>query len=69
MEQATETVRKNFPTYGNPNKKFEYGTEDDNSLPLEFIFKVNKNIISGVDSDKHKEELKNLALSMLTSDI
>ena len=58
MEQANETVRKNFPTYGNPNTKFEYGTEDDNALPLEFIFKVNKNIISGINSDKHKEALK-----------
>jgi hypothetical protein len=58
MEQATETVRKNFPTYGNPNEKTEYGTEEDNPLPLEFVFKVNKNIISGIDSAKHKEALK-----------
>ncbi len=58
MEQAAETVRKNFPTYGNPNEKSEYGTEEDNPLPLEFIFKVNKNIISGINSEEHKEALK-----------
>ncbi len=57
-QEATEIVRKNFPTYGNPNIRPNYGTEDDNLLPIEFVFKVNKNIISGTNSDKHKEALK-----------
>jgi len=60
-QEATDIVRKNFPTYGNPNIKCNYGTEEDSPLPLEFVFKVNKNIISNPNSDKLKEELKNFS--------
>ena len=57
-KQAKEIVRKNFPTYGNPFHRSTYGNEEDKALPIEFVFKVNKNIISGVDVEKHKEALK-----------
>ena len=60
-QEATEIVRKNFPTYGDPNIRSNYGTEDDNLLPIEFVFKVNKNVISNPNSDKLKEELKNFS--------
>jgi len=59
MEEATKTVRKNFPTYGNPLIKIEYGSYEDNALPLEFIFKVNKNVLPKLEYDfKLKEELE-----------
>lgn len=58
-QEATEIVRKNFPTYGNPDIKSSYGTEEDNFLPLEFVFKINKNVISNSNSNRLKEELKN----------
>ena len=58
MEQAKEIVRKNFHTYGNPFHGSKYGNEEDKALPIEVVFKVNKNIISGVDLEKHKEALK-----------
>ena len=58
-QEATETVRKNFPTYGNPLIKIEYGSYEDNALPLEFIFKVNKNVLPKLVHDfKLKEELE-----------
>jgi len=58
-QEATETVRKNFPTYGNPLIKVEYGSYEDNALPLEFIFKVNKNVLPKLVHDfKLKEELE-----------
>lgn len=60
-QEAAEIVRKNFPTYGNPSIKYNYGTEEDNPLPLEFVFKVNKNVISNSNSDKFKEELKSFS--------
>jgi len=57
FEEATEFVRKHFPTYGNPLIKFDYGGDEDSALPLEFIFKVNKNIFSYPVNLKLKEEL------------
>lgn len=57
--EATKRVRKNFPTYGNPLIKTEYGSYEDNALPLEFIFKVNKNILPKLVYDfKLNEELE-----------
>jgi hypothetical protein len=56
MDEASAIVRKKFPTYGNPSIKSDFGTEDDNFLPLELVFRVNKNIITNLKNFQYEIE-------------
>lgn len=58
FKEATEFVRKHFPSYGNPLIELDYGGSEDRYLPYELIFKVNRNVFSYPISDKLKDNLK-----------
>lgn len=60
-QESVEIVRKNFPSWGDPRTKLDYGTAQDSYLSPELIFRVNKNVISGANVIALKEELKNFS--------